>query len=287
MMTVSSTQIVQYLSEEYPYLESTHYGDVNTVSNVNKLTAAKKEDLTYATEYDEKKEVINSDGGIVICRPELADIINGTRIAVSDPRAAFIIIFDNFFRREPPETEVHPSATVSDEAIIGKKCVIGPNVYIGPDVKIGDRCVIQSGSSIGGDGFGFARDDSGKLYKQAHLGGVIIEDDVELGSNNSVDAGVFDPTVIKSGTKTDNLVHIAHEAVVGSDVMITYCCGLSGNAQVGDYCYLHPGALIANYVVIGEGCEIGMNSSVLNDIEPYSLAVGTPAKEVGESRYAD
>jgi UDP-3-O-[3-hydroxymyristoyl] glucosamine N-acyltransferase len=287
MVSISSEEIVRYLSQQHPSLDATHCGDESEISGVDKLISATQLDLTYATQYDEETDIIRSDAGVIICNHERVDLFNGTRIAVSEPRSAFIFSFDNFFREQPSECIIHPSAVVADEAVIGNQCVIGSNVYIGPEVKIGDNCVIQAGTSIGGDGFGYARDASGSLYKQAHVGGVIIGDNVELGSNNSIDTGIFDPTVIETGTKTDNLVHIAHEASVGPDVLIAYCCGLSGNARVENHCYLHPGAMVANHTSIGEGCEIGMHASVLDDIEPYSLAVGTPAERIGESTYAN
>jgi len=261
-------------------------GQEVSISGVSEVTSAKSSDLTYATKYTKDTELEASNAGIIICKPSRRNVFENTAITCQDPKAAFVLIYNHFFKENRSETIIHPTAIVSSEADIGHKTVIGPFVYIGSNVEIGNECWIQPNTVIGTDGFGFARDDSGKLHRQAHIAGIKIGDRVELGANNCVDSGVFKTTKIGDGTKTDNFVHIPHNATVGKDVMLTVGCMLSGHSVVEDHSYVHPQVTVGNWVTVGKGAEIGSHSTVLDDIPPYSKAVGSPARVVGESRYA-
>lgn len=151
---------------------------------------------------------------------------------------------------------------------IGNDAVIGSNVVIEDGCKIGDRVVIKSGAVIGGSGFGFEKDSDGIYHEFYHWGGVRIEDDVRIGANVCIDRGALTDTVIKSGAKIDNLVHIAHNCVVGKNAVLTACAELSGSVTLGDGVWVAPGATVINGVKIGEGAFLGIGSICTQDIAP-------------------
>lgn len=285
MNKISSIEISEYLSSEWPFLETTHYGSEGYILGVDEISSAGSNELTYATEYTDDNEIRNTQAGVLICESSQADQYDGTAIICDSPKEAFVLFYEKYFREIPTKTKIHPTAFVSDDAKIGSKTVIEPFVYVGPNVRIGDNCWIQPNTVIGTEGFGFTRDNDGKLHRQAHTAGIEIGDNVELGANNAVDHGVFTTTKIGDGTKTDNFVHIPHNAKVGEDVMLTVGCMLSGHSTIEDHAYLHPQVTVGNWVTVGEGSEVGSHSTVLDDIPPYSKAVGTPAEVIGDSRY--
>lgn len=274
-MVVSSREIASYLSTE-------HVGENIQIENVHSPEKASETDITYVS----NKEILaNSEAGAVITSPDLAEKFDGTVIVSSSPRDDFILVYDEYFREYPEETNIHPASVVESTAEIGENCIIGANSYIGENVTIGDNCVIYPGVVIGMDGFGYTRDEEEGLHRQVHKGGVTLEDDVTIGANSCIDSGIFESTLIKSGTKVDNLVHIAHACEIGEDCMITAGCCFGGSVTVGNTVYMHPHATVYTTTTIGEGAEIGMNSTVGDDVESYAKVVGTPARKVGHSRY--
>jgi UDP-3-O-[3-hydroxymyristoyl] glucosamine N-acyltransferase len=281
-MRIDSAQIrsVEVQSTEVAaHLDAEHDGDAVKLTGVDSLGSAGPEQLAFCV-YEEPSLVENSNAGVIICLPTVSGAEEQTLIRSLNPRTDFVKIIDNFFRKNPIQTTIHPAAEVSDEADIGNRCLIGPHTYIGPDVSIGDDCTIQSGTSIGGEGFGYFRDESGQLVRQIHQGGVIIEDSVEIGSNCSIDRAVFDDTVVGEGTKMDNLIHIAHNVQIGNDVWIADTVSINGSVKIGDRVRIHPNATIADHSSIGREAEIGMNAGVLGDVKQNTTVVGTPAKPV-------
>tara|TARA_E500000178_G_scaffold291614_1_gene295573 strand:- start:1079 stop:2038 length:960 start_codon:yes stop_codon:yes gene_type:complete len=166
---------------------------------------------------------------------------------------------------------------VGDNCKIGKNCVIYPNVTILAGSIIGDNCIIHSGTVIGSDGFSYAQDNN--LYlKVPHIGIVEIGDQVEIGSNVAIDRACLDKTIIKSGSKIDNLVHIAHNCDIGSNTAIAAQTGMTGGTKIGD------NVMIAGHVAI-DNSEIGNNviilgkSGVTKDISHNSMVSGFPARD--------
>ena len=129
------------------------------------------------------------------------------------------------------DIQIGSNVTVGDNVVIGSNTVIHSNVTIESNVKIGANCVFFSGSRIGTDGFGYAPDDDGSWAKIPQTGGVIIEDNVHIGANTTIDCGAIDNTVIKSGVKIDNLVHIAHNCVIGENTIIAAMAGFAGSSR--------------------------------------------------------
>lgn len=271
-MSISTRELADFLDAE-------HEGTPTEITGVNSLDRASEGELTFCV-YDEPKWFKETSAEAVVTLSELSFDPEITILKLDDPRLGFIKIVEEYFRERPETTEIHPTAVIGDEVEIGNQCGIGPHVHIRGDVTIGDRCKIKSGTSIGGDGCGYVEDEDGYLVKQIYQGKVIIEDDVEIGSNCVIDRGDFEETIVGKGTKIDDLVHLSHDTVIGKHTMINRSCSTSGTARIGDHVTLHPHAAIAPNVSVGDRAEVGMNSTVLEDVERGATVVGSPAEVV-------
>jgi UDP-3-O-[3-hydroxymyristoyl] glucosamine N-acyltransferase len=196
------------------------------------------------------------------------------------------------------DVTVDPGAVIGPRAEIGAGAVIGPNAVIGPDVRIGrfsaigagatvcnaligDRVIVHPGVRIGQDGFGFAMGPRGHL-KVPQIGRVIIQDDVEIGANSTIDRGANRDTVIGEGSKIDNLVQIAHNVVIGRHCVIVSQVGISGSTELGDFVSAGGQAGITGHLRIGMGAQIAAQSGVMADVDPGAKIGGSPAKNARE-----
>jgi UDP-3-O-[3-hydroxymyristoyl] glucosamine N-acyltransferase len=165
---------------------------------------------------------------------------------------------------------------IGDAVEIGKNSYIYPNVTIYNDVKIGDNIIIHSGTVIGSDGFGYANDKE-KLVKIPQIGGVQIGDNVEIGSNTSIDRGTLDNTVIGDGVKIDNQIQIAHNVSIGDNTGIAACVGIAGSTKIGKNCQIGGGAGIQGHIEICDNTNItGMAKVSCNIKEAGTYSSGTP-----------
>src|SRR5574341_2580980 len=146
---------------------------------------------------------------------------------------------------------LYPGVFVGDDSAIGEHTVLYPNVVVREGCRIGARVIIHSGTVIGSDGFGYVQDE-GRHHKIPQLGGVIIEDDVELGANVTVDRATFGQTVIKRGTKVDNLVQIAHNVTIGEDSILVAQVGIAGSTRLGHHVVVGGQAGLADHIQIGD-----------------------------------
>jgi UDP-3-O-[3-hydroxymyristoyl] glucosamine N-acyltransferase len=193
-----------------------------------------------------------------------------------------------------PGAIVEPGAVIGARAEIGQGTVVGANAVIGHDVRIGrngyiganstiihsligNRVIIHPGVRIGQDGFGFAMGPKGHL-KVPQIGRVVIQDDVEIGANSSIDRGASRDTLIGEGTKIDNLVQIGHNVVVGRHCVIVSQAGISGSTTLGDFVIVAGQAGIIGHLKIGSGAQIGAQAGVDADVQPGARIVGSPAK---------
>ena len=169
---------------------------------------------------------------------------------------------------------LHPGVVIGDDVTIGDDVRIYPNVTIYDRCGIGNRVIIHAGTVIGSDGFGFAPDGT-RYHKIIHTGIVRIEDDVEIGANNTIDRATFGETVIKQGVKTDNLVHIAHNVIIGENSVIVAQVGISGSTTIGKNAILAGQAGIAGHIKIGDNVTIGPQSGIPKSLPDGSIVSGT------------
>lgn len=167
-------------------------------------------------------------------------------------------------------------ATIGDDVTIGDDTVVHPNVTIRDGGTIGSRVILHSGVVIGSDGFGFAT-RAGRHEKILQVGTVVIEDDVELGANVCVDRAALGTTLVKRGTKVDNLVHIAHNVVIGEDCLLVAQVGISGSTELGRHVVLAGQVGVTGHLKIGDGVMVGAQGGVIADVDAGQIVSGTYA----------
>jgi UDP-3-O-[3-hydroxymyristoyl] glucosamine N-acyltransferase len=243
--------------------------------------------------------------------------VSATLIRVDDPYQALarlLTIYDEQTR--PVKKGIHPTAVIEEGAVIGsgvyigahvyvaEKAVIGdgcslyPNVYIGdgvrtgkncifhPGVKvyrnciIGNDCIFHGGSVIGSDGFGFAPVNDANYMKIPQVGNVIIEDNVEIGSNTCIDRATMGSTIIRRGVKLDNLIQVGHNVEIGENTVMAAQTGLAGSTKIGKNCMFGGQVGFAGHLSIADGCRIGAQAGVISSVrEENAVLLGSPAME--------
>lgn len=219
-------------------------------------------------------------------------------ILTKNPKNTFIKILGLLFPSDKL-SGVHPSAIIID-SVIGEDTYIGPNViierseignncqvlgnnFIHSNTVIKDNVKINPGTTIGSDGFGYSRDPkTNVLDKFPHFGGVVIEANVEIGSNVCIDKGTLGNTIIQKGTKIDNLVHIAHNVNIGQNCLIIANSMIAGSAVIGDNSWISPSSNIINGITIGTNVTVGMGALVTKNIPDNEIWAGFPAKQIDE-----
>jgi UDP-3-O-[3-hydroxymyristoyl] glucosamine N-acyltransferase len=248
-------------------------------------------------------------GALLVHRhmPEL----KAPQIVVTNPLLAFVQVAQRFFVRPAaprgisgdlvkgidvtigPDVSIWPFVTVGDRVTIGARVTLYPGVFIGSDSCIGDdsilypnvvvregcslgaRVIVHSGTVIGSDGFGYVQHE-GRHHKIPQLGGVIVEDDVELGANVAVDRATLGNTVIKRGTKVDNLVQIAHNVTVGEHSIVVAQVGIAGSTTIGHHVMIGGQAGLADHLRIGDQVMIAARAGVNRSLEPNQIVSGAP-----------
>ncbi|MDO5036510.1 MAG: UDP-3-O-(3-hydroxymyristoyl)glucosamine N-acyltransferase [Porphyromonas sp.] len=173
---------------------------------------------------------------------------------------------------------VYPQAYVGRGCEVGQDCHLYPHVVLYPRTVVGDRCIIHAGAVIGADGFGFAKGEDG-YTKIAQTGKVILEDDVEIGANTCIDRAVLDATIIRKGTKLDNLVMIGHNCEVGANTVIAAQSGVAGSTHIGEWNTLAGQVGVSGHLKTAERVTLAAQTGVLGDIkEPGAILFGYPAQ---------
>ena len=190
---------------------------------------------------------------------------------------AFAYVGDNV--RLGQQVQIYPQAYIGDNVTIGDHSIIYPGATIYADCVVGNNCIIHSGAVIGADGFGFAPE--GETYKKIpQLGNVVIEDDVEIGANTTIDRAVMGSTIIRSGVKLDNLVQIAHNVEVGENTVMAAQGGISGSTKIGRNNMFGGQVGLAGHIKTGDNVKIGAKSGIISNIENNRSLLGYPAMEI-------
>ena len=171
---------------------------------------------------------------------------------------------------------IFPQTYIGDNVTIADNCIIYPHVTIYEGCAIGNNCILHAGSVIGADGFGFAPE--GDVYKKIpQLGNVVIEDDVEIGANTTIDRAVMESTIIRKGVKLDNLVQIAHNVEVGENTVMAAQVGIAGSTKIGKHCMFGGQVGLAGHIKIADNVNFGAQSGVISDIKAPTTVLGAPA----------
>lgn len=286
-----------------------------TVGGVAPLDRASPRDLSFLGVAKYASLFTSSRAGIVLVSPELADTPGQTtaRVIVERPQEALLALLPKFHRVRNAPPGVHATAVIGadvrlgtdvsigpyavlgegarigDRVIIGSHCSVGAGVEIGDDSQLfpsvtvyagsrmGKRVTLHAGVRIGSDGFGYVQRD-GQHLKIPHVGRCIVEDDVEVGANSTIDRGSIDDTVIGAGTKIDNLVQIGHNVRVGRVCLIMSQAGIAGSTRVEDGCMILGQVGISGHVTIGKGARLAAQAGVFGDIPAGETWSGYPAR---------
>lgn len=198
---------------------------------------------------------------------------------VNVPTDAYIGAFSYIGRNVSlgKNVKIYPQVYIGDNVVIGDDTVLRPGVKVYEDCIIGSRCIIHSGVVIGSDGFGFAPLPDGSYSKIAQIGRVVIQDDVEIGANTTIDRATFGQTVIGKGTKLDNLIQIAHNVEVGCNNVFAAQVGVAGSTKIGDANRVGGQCGFAGHIKIGNSNEFGAQSGIPNNVGDNERLIGYPA----------
>jgi UDP-3-O-[3-hydroxymyristoyl] glucosamine N-acyltransferase len=303
------------LSELAEALGCPYEGDGEAViSRVGALSDSGDDCLGYVRSDGHLRQLRSSKLGAVIALPG-ADVAGRSVIRSANPRLHFARAVALLRPVEQPPPGIHPSAQVDPDAqvdsgaSVGAQCAIGagcrigartilhpcvtlyPDVHIGSDctlharvvvrerTRIGDRVVLQPGVVLGADGFGYAFDEQGCWEHVPHSGGVVLEDDVEIGANSTIDRSLLTDTRIGRGTKIDNLVMVGHNCELGEHVLVAAQVGMAGGSIVERRAILMGQSALAGHLRVGEGAFVGGRAAVHSDVPAATRVWGTPQLE--------
>jgi UDP-3-O-[3-hydroxymyristoyl] glucosamine N-acyltransferase len=286
-------------------------GPAASILGVSSLDEAAVGDLAYV-ESDRLFEAARaSRASAFLVGQEIAGI-GRAQVVVSDPRLAFLEVVERFFTtpRRPrgiaadlvrgvdaqigPDASIWPFVTLGNRVTLGARVTLYPGVFVGDGAAVGDdsvlypnvtvregcvigqRVIIHSGAVVGSDGFGYVQHE-GRHQKVPQRGVAVVEDDVELGANVTVDRATFGRTIIGRGTKVDNLVHIGHNVTVGPHSILVAQVGISGSTRLGSHVVVGGQAGLVDHIEIGDRAMIGAQAGVIRNVAEGQIVIGTPA----------
>jgi len=234
---------------------------------------------------------IGDKTGAVLVGPRAGEPADVAVLQSDNPRLDFIRALmwldgQMLIERVVAAPRVHPTAVVGanvgiqGNVTIGAGTVVEPNVAIVGNVVIGEQCVLHAGCVIGSDGFGFERDGRGGVLRFPHLGGVRIGNRVEIGAGCCIARGTLQDTILEDDVKLDNLVHVAHNCVVGAGAFLTACVELSGGVRVGARAWVGPNTSTMQKIEIGDDATVGVGAVVLKSVPPGATVAGNPADPI-------
>jgi UDP-3-O-[3-hydroxymyristoyl] glucosamine N-acyltransferase len=185
-----------------------------------------------------------------------------------------------------PSVTLGKGVTIRAGAVLERNCYVGDgsiidsNTVVKRGTVIGKRVKIGANNTIGGEGFGYEKDESGQFEVLPHLGNVVIEDDVEIGNNTTIDRAVIGSTIIRRNAKIDNLVHIAHGVEIGENSLVIANAMVAGSCIIGKNAWIAPSASVLNKITVGDDAVVGIGAVVLKNVSDGETVVGNPAKDI-------
>ncbi len=288
------------------FLGGTVEGDPNaTVTDVAKIEEGKPGTLAFLSNPKYNKYLYETNASIVIVNLdlELEAEVKTTLIRVPDAYKAFASLLELYQQAKGNKTgienpsfidptaqvgndvyvgafayigknvrignhvKIYPQVYIGDNTVIGDDCILFAGVKIYEDTRIGEACILHAGAVIGADGFGFAPSENGTYKKIPQVGNVILEDWVEIGANTTIDCATMGSTIIRKGTKIDNLVQIAHNVEIGEHTVMASQTGIAGSTKVGSHCMFGGQVGVAGHITIGDHVNLGAMSGVANSIK--------------------
>jgi UDP-3-O-[3-hydroxymyristoyl] glucosamine N-acyltransferase len=279
-------------------------GDASTqITSAATLEDAQAGQVAFLANPKYARQVEATHASAVIVAPSVNQTAGGpTLLKTPDPYFAFMkAVIRLHGHRRHPHAGIHPQAFVDPSASIGENTVLYPGVYVGPrarigrdcilypnavvydDCVLGDRVIVQAGASIGGDGYGYATHE-GIHHKIPQIGNAILEDDVEIGANCSIERAALGSTVIGTGTKIDQLVVVGHGCKIGPHCLLVAQTGISGSVTLGHHVVLAGQTGVAGHLKIGNQVTASAQSGILSDIDDQTTVMGSPAMPVSHAR---
>lgn len=297
------------------FLNGVIEGDASVkVSNFSKIEEGKPGTLTFLANPKYESFIYETQASVVLVNNDFvpSQPLTTTLIKVPNAYAALAMLMSMVEQAKPKKTGIDSTAFIASTAQLGENPYVGnfayigenvkighnvkvyPQVYIGDNVNIGDNVtlyphaciydgcnlgsnlIIHAGAVIGADGFGFAPEGDG--YKKIpQIGNVIIEDDVEIGANTTIDRAVMDSTIIRKGVKLDNLIQIAHNVEVGENTVMAAQVGVAGSVKIGKHCMFGGQVGLAGHLKIGDNVNLGAQSGVISSVESNTTVLGSPS----------
>ncbi|MDT8412635.1 MAG: UDP-3-O-(3-hydroxymyristoyl)glucosamine N-acyltransferase [Vicingaceae bacterium] len=297
------------------------------VNKLSKIEEGEPQAISFLANMAYEHYLYTTDASIVIINKDLklqkAVKDTCTLIKVDDAYGCFAKLLETYQQMKGSKIGIEQPSFISESAKLGENCYIGafayigenvtignnvkvyPNAYVGDNTTIGDNtilfsgvklmeetvvgknCIFHAGAVIGSDGFGFVPDENNVYSKVPQIGNVVIEDDVEIGGNTVIDRATMGSTIIKKGVKLDNLVHIAHNVVIGENSAIAAQAGIAGSAKIGKNCMLGGQVGVAGHLSVADGTKIAAQSGIGANIKEEGIVVqGSPAFYIGDYKRA-
>lgn len=304
------SQAISTAFKGYLTLQNTIQNDFE-LSGIAPLESATSTQISYIDQDKYIASLADSKAGAVLIRESLQNKVpKGIQpLVVANPHLAFALLSALFIQSDfsqssfaeiastafvspraslgdnvcvGEDSKIMPGVVIGDNVRIGKNCKIYPNVVIYGNTHIGNNVNIHAGSVIGCDGFGYAHTDKGEHIKIEHSGRVVIEDDVEIGANNTIDRAVFGETIIKKGAKIDNLVQIGHNCVIGEHSILVSQVGLAGSTTTGRNVIFGGQAGTGGHIHIGDFVQVAGRGAVGKNLPPHTKWGGHPLMELDE-----
>jgi UDP-3-O-[3-hydroxymyristoyl] glucosamine N-acyltransferase len=299
---LNETRKLSSLAKEF---ECELYGEDREVSGLNSLEFANEDELSFLVKSSDVKKAQNSKAKclIVSSKEGLEDrsllITKNPHLLMAKISAVFAVSIDESLLPEPCIGEgsdvtgayisrgakvgsgckIYPTSYIGVNCTIGENCIIYPGVVVLSNSIVGNNCILQAGVVIGGDGYGYAHTDLGEHIKVHHFGNVVLEDSVEIGANSTIDRAVFGSTIIKKGTKIDNLVMVAHNCKVGENCIIVSQAGLAGSSKLGRNVIMGGQSATGGHVEVGDFATIAGRGGVSKNLEGGKTYAGFPIME--------